>query len=147
MDMGPARKNPSSRHKTRLSVALHQPTRIPGNAYCDSVPNPWSHRSSSPISLPTNLWRLPTSSTWYNVCASFDLQFGVQQCSVDKQSSQLGIPNQEYSLSDLQRDGASCCHAHVLPVLRGPIQAPIRNSLGHWDYSRRRHDNRGVHRL
>src|SRR6266699_196844 len=56
MDMGQARKDPSSRNKARLSFSVHQPPRIPGNAYCDSIPNPWSHRSSSPISLPTNLW-------------------------------------------------------------------------------------------
>ena len=125
MDMGQARKDPSSRHQARLSLTLHQPTRIPRNAYCDSVPNSGSHRRPSPISLPANLRGLPTGGTKHDVCTSRDLQRCVQQCSFDNQSGQLGIPNQEYSLSSFERYGPSRRYAHVLPVLRGPIQAPL----------------------
>ncbi len=125
MDMGQTRKNPSPRNKTRLSFALHQPARIPWNADRNRILDLGRHRSASSISFPANLWRLPTSSSEHYVCSSSDMQFRIQQRIGNKQSSKLGIPNQEHSLSGLQRNGPSRSHAHVLPVLRRPIQAPL----------------------
>src|SRR5207247_3676725 len=139
------RKNPSPRDKTRLSLALHQPTRFPGNAYCDCFLDLGCHGCASAISFSANLWRLSPGGGEYNVCACSDMQFGVQQCIFDKQSNKLGILDKEYSLSSLERYGTSSRYANVLPVVRMPIQAAVRDSLGHWDYSRRRHDNRGLH--
>ena len=125
MDLGQARTDPSSRPEDRLPLAIHQSSWILRNAYRNRVPNPGDHRSSPSISFPANLWRLSTTCTRHNVRAISNLQFGVQQCSSHKQSSGLGIPNPEHSLPSLQRHGPSCGHAHVLPVLRRPIQAPI----------------------
>src|SRR5438132_11532729 len=102
MDMGQARENPSSRNKARLPLSVHQPPRIPRNAYCDSVPNSWSHRSSSPISLPTHLWGLPPGGTEYHGCARCDLQFGVQECIVNNRPSELGTSDEEHSLPSIQ---------------------------------------------
>src|SRR5712691_7236598 len=147
MDMGEAGANTSPRTENSLSLQVHQPPRISGNANGDRIHHTRRHRRSTALPLHTFLRKLPPVTRERNLCPDFNLQPSLQQRTIHKQQRGVGIDHQEHPLPRFQLDGTPSGNAHVLPVFWRTIQAPIRDPLGDRNHSRRRHSYRSLHRL